>query len=104
MEIEKGIEIIVENCGETMFVKLGSSDVLCKIIGFGIESNIINEDKEDLFILGYKLKHNDVDFPINTLKNYTIIHKIQNPNVKQYVKIPFECTKIYKNRIISSFV
>jgi hypothetical protein len=104
MEIEKGIEIIVENCGETMFVKLGSTDVLCKIVGFGTEQNIAHKEKEDLFILCYKLKHNDVDFPIETLSRYNIIYKVEDANEKQYCKVPFECSKIYKNKIISSFV
>lgn len=104
MDIQKGIEIIVENCGETMFVKLGTTDVLCKIVGFGTEQNIAHQDKEELFILCYKLRHNDVDFPIETLKNYNIIYKMDNINEKQYCKVPFDCSKIYKNKIISSFV
>lgn len=104
MDIQKGIEVIAENCGQTMFVKFGSTDTLCIIVGFGFEQNKTNKDKEDLNILVYKLKHNDVDFPIETLKNYEIIHKINNANEKQYCKIPFECVKIYKNKIISSFV
>lgn len=103
MDIQRGIEIIVENCGQTMFVKLGTTDVLCKIVGFGTEKNIMHKDKEDLFILVYKLKHNDVDFPTETLSRYNIIHKMDNINEKQYCKVPFECSKIYKNKIISSF-
>lgn len=104
MTIDDGIKVITENCGNTMFVKCGSTDVLCTIVGFGIQKNITHNEKDDLFILGYKNKHNDVDFPKDTLKLYTIMHKIENASEKQYIKIPFECSKIYKNKIISSFI
>lgn len=104
MTVDDGIKVITENCGSTMFVKCGTSDVLCTIVGFGIQKNTIHADKDDLFILGYKNKHNDVDFPKDTLSMYTIMHKIDNAVEAQYVKIPFECSKIYKNKIISCFV
>ena len=104
MTIDDGIKVITENCGSTMFVKCGNTDVLCTIVGFGIQKNIIHEEKDDLFILAYKVKHNDVDFPKETLDLYTIIHKIDKAEEKQYIKVPFDSSKLYKNKIISCFV
>ena len=51
MTVDDGIKVITENCGSTMFVKCGSSDVLCTIVGFGIQKNTIHTDLDDLFIL-----------------------------------------------------
>lgn len=104
MTIDDGIKMITENCGNTMFVKCGTTDVLCTIVGFGIQKNIAHKDEDELFILGYKNKHNDVDFPVETLNRFTIVHQIDNAIGKQYIKIPFDCSKVFKNKIISCFV
>lgn len=104
VDIDYGIKTIIENCGNTMFVKFASEPTVCTIVGWGIQKNLIRKDEDDLFILAYKNKSNGVNFPIDTLKDYTIVHEIKDPIKEQYVKLPFSCTKLFKNKIISCFV
>lgn len=104
VDIDNGIKTIIENCGNTMFAKFSSEPTLCVIVGWGIQKNLIKPNEDELYILGYKCKANGVSFPIDALKDYTIVHQIDNAVNEQYVKLPFNCTKVFKNKIISCFV
>lgn len=102
--IDNGIKTIIENCGNTMFVKFTSGPVLCTIVGWGIQENRTRPSEDELYVLAYKQKSNGVDFPIVSLKNYTIVNEINNAVKEQYTILPFSCVKIFKNKMISCFV
>ena len=103
MDFINELEIINENLGNTMFLKCGQTDVLCKIVGFSIEENKINKDKEELFVLCYREKSNGVDFPKGTLSNYNILFEIKDAKEENYIKVPYGCIKIFNNKLISAF-
>ena len=104
VDIDNGIKTIIENCGNTMFVKLTSEPTVCTIVGWGISKNLIRKHEDELFILGYKNKHNGVDFPVDSLKEYTIVYNVKDEVKEHYIKLPFNCAKIFKGKIISCFV
>ena len=103
-DIDNGIKTIIENCGNTMFVKFTSEPILCTVVGWGIQKNKVKPSEDELYVLAYKNKSNGVDFSVESLKNYTIVHEIKDAVKEQYTKLPFSCVKIFKNKIISCFV
>ena len=44
VDIDNGIKTIIENCGNTMFVKLTKEPTVCTIVGWGISKNLIRKD------------------------------------------------------------
>lgn len=102
MTIDESINFVIDNCGQTMFVKCGGTDILCTIVGYGVLKNQI-KNIDELFILAYKQNHNGIDFPKESMEHFKIIHSIEDAKIEQFIKIPFDCCKIFKNKIISCF-
>ena len=53
-DIDNGIKTIIENCGNTMFVKFTSEPILCTVVGWGIQKNKVKPSEDELYVLAYK--------------------------------------------------
>ncbi len=100
---EKEIELIERNMGKVMHYGNTTTTAIlpCMIIGHSIQKKLVGEGN-DLFILVCKSKDNGVNFPVSTLKDYTIRYDIEGLDKKLFMKVPYQLAQIKKDTIIGA--